>query len=459
MLIKDFIYRKLPVSLQNHACTLYGYLENKKRFNDNFYKQFDFLKVSQWWPLQAIDGYKKELLINLLFSLRKNDYFHKELDCFTDNEILDDPFQVVSNFPIMTKEDVFNYGSKIKCKNISSYLVKTRGTTGTALSIFKSNNDMSSQVAAWFRHRDRFNVSDRDLSVNFTGKAVVPIEQISPPFWRYNKAWNQYLINMQHINQDNIAVIVQFLNSIQPVFYSGYPSIISEVSRLALSNNLHLNVKSRPSVIFCGAENTLDYQYDAMKTWTGAVISALYGLTEGNCNLSQCQYGYYHEDFELCHTELEDEETLPDGKTRGLLIGTGFKLSAFPLVKYRTGDVATKMPDNFKCPCGRQSKVYHSIEGRVDDYVLTPDGKRIMRFDYLFKDTSDIYEAQIVQKVLNCIIIRLKCRNTANLDSLEKVLRYRVGEWISRDINVIFEYPDEIERSSTGKFKAVVNEL
>ncbi len=455
----DIIYKLSPIFLQNIFCTIYGYIEAKKRFRASFKMSFSELTRTEWLDEKSIEYYKKEKLANLIVLSKRIPYYSR---CIDGNSlrIINDPYGALLSIPILIKENItgnfyFFYNKNARHR----YHIKTSGTTGKALSMMRTYDDTSMQWAVWFRHRHRFGVRYKDLSVNFTGKLVVPSNQIKPPFWRYNKAQNQYLINMQHINNKNIGSIVGFLNSISPEFYSGYPSIISEVSRLANNNGLALKNNSKPKVIFCGAENTLDYQNDEISRFTGAIITDQYGLTEGNCNLSKCLHGYYHEDFEFCHVELVDEELLPDGKKKGRLIGTGFFNEAFPLLRYDTGDVAVQMPDDFKCPCGRHSKVFHSIEGRVDDYVLTVDGRKIMRFDYLFKDTSTIEEAQVVQNELNKIIMCIKLRSDENIDTLEKTLRQRVKDIICSQLLVEFSYVDTIEKSSTGKFKAVVNNI
>ena len=44
------------------------------------------------------------------------------------------------------------------------------------------------------RHRSRFGFEFGDKHLSFTGKPVVPLEQIKPPFWRWNKIFNQQLL-------------------------------------------------------------------------------------------------------------------------------------------------------------------------------------------------------------------------------------------------------------------------
>ncbi|WP_312954691.1 hypothetical protein [Stutzerimonas nitrititolerans] len=457
--VLDFVYKLSPVFMQNFLCTAYGYIENKKRYGKHFRDFLFFLRASDYWDHRQRESYQAQALTNLLLGLKRNNYYGVALSKFSSQDIVVNPFAVLAGLPLTEKKDVFQFFNDIRVSAAGGFEVKTSGTTGTSLRIYKTNEDMSAQTACWVRHRERFNVSFRDLSVNFTGKLVVPSRTSKPPFWRYNAAWKQYLVNMQHITRDNINEIVGFLNSIAPVFYSGYPSIIANVASLALEQGLELHASARPKVVFCGAENTLAWQSEAIFRWTGATITDLYGLTEGACNLSKCQHGYYHEDFEICYTELAEPENLADGRIRGKLVGTGFALKAFPLLRYNTGDVAVRMPSSFLCGCGRRGTVYESIEGRVDDYVLTPGGSKVMRFDYLFKDTREIEEVQVVQPLVDSVTFRIKLRKNAEIGLLEDLLTRRFAEWISADMKLNFEYVEDIEKTSAGKFKAVVSLL
>ncbi len=459
MSMKDSIYKVLPISLQNLASSTYGYHQNKYRYNKTYYSHLSFFMSSDFFTNEQRTAYQREKLSSLLLSLKHNDYYSSILEEFNNIEIIDNPVDIIGKIPITSKETIHKYFNEISANVKDAYIVRTSGTTGKALKLMKTSNDMAAQTACWSRHRSRFGIKHKDQSVNFTGKLVVPSNQKKPPYWRYNQAWDQYLVNMQHINKENITSIVGFLNSISPKFYSGYPSIIADVASLAMEMGLELSNSSKPYVIFCGAENTYQWQKDKIEKWTGAIVTDLYGLTEGACNLSRCQYGYYHEDFELCYSELVDVENLESGKKRGKLVGTGFFLEAFPLLRYDTGDIAVQMPEEFLCPCGRHGKIYESISGRVDDYVLTPEGTKIMRFDYLFKDTEEIEEVQVIQKSPSVVLFKIKLRADYSNQEVEKVLNRRFKEWISKSMELKFEYVQYIEKSSTGKFKAVINEL
>lgn len=449
-------YINSPIFIQNFLCTLYGYKESKVRFNKDFDRKLKFLNESQYYSLDNIKIYKENKLKDILLGCTNHPFYRDKFSSISETAILNNPFQILKDFPILNKEDILKFDMKTLV-NENNQIYSTSGTTGKALTICKDKESIAMQWAIWIRHRNRFSINFKDISVNFTGKPIVSESQKEPPYWRYNAFQKQYLISSKHINEQNIEVIVDFLNSIHPKFYSGYPSIISDLSRLALSKGLVL--KNKPDVIFCGAENLLDYQAESINKWTNATITDQYGLTEGNCNFSKCEHGFYHEDFEFCHIELADQEILSDGSIKGRLIGTAFYNKAMPLIRYNTGDIAIFAPPNFKCACGRESQVILSVEGRQDDYLITPDGRRVMRCGYLFRDTFEALEVQIVQEKYGEVIFNAVLSGLGERTDFERKVSDLFKEYISAEMSLIFKYPDSIQKSSTGKFKAILNRI
>jgi phenylacetate-CoA ligase len=67
-----------------------------------------------------------------------------------------------------------------------------------------------------------------------------------------------------------------------------------------------------------------------------------------------------------------------------------------PLIRYRMGDYAAWALDQ-NCVCGSPYPIITQLEGRVDDYLLTADGRRIGRLSTAVKRSPTIHSAQIVQ--------------------------------------------------------------
>jgi phenylacetate-CoA ligase len=249
---------------------------------------------------------------------------------------------------------------------------------------------------------------------------------------------------------------VSFVDAHPFAFFSGYPSSLHVFASLIEENGLRL--ASPPSYVFLGAENTADYQRGAIERVTGARVSDQYGFAEGCGNASCCEQDRYHEDWEFGVLECGEPEAQPDGSTRGRILATGFANDACPFIRYDVGDTATWAPSARKCACGRDSTVIERIEGRNEDYIVTPEGARFMRLDHLWREMHGMREVQAVQREPGAVVIRYVPRQSFHPGD-ELVIRERARSWLSPTMRVEFEQVDEIPRASGGKFKQIVSEL
>jgi phenylacetate-CoA ligase len=458
---KDRLYPHLPVFAQNLACSYYGFREGRVRFNRLFEETLESLERTQHYSASDARAYQDEQVERLIKHAHAHVPYYREvmerlrLKPSDIRKVADLP-----KLPILTKEDVRQNGSRLLAANASKrelIAMHSSGTTGKSLHFFVARAAIALRWAVWWRHRRRFGLQPSDWHVNFTGKRVVPGEQKRPPYWRWNLPTRQALLNMQHLVPDKIPEIAQFLSSHDFAYFSGYPSIVHALAKEMLDAKLELARK--PRVVVTGAENMMAYQRRDIAAVTGAVLTDQYGFSEGCGNASHCTALAYHEDFEVGVLELESATRLPaENAEQGGILATGFGCWEFPFIRYQVGDVGVWADPSSSCECGLRTRRMLRIDGRLDDYVVTPEGRSIMRFDYLFKDTVNIKEAQIVQRVPDEIEIVLVPR-PAYSSKDEEALRALVAEWISPRLRVRFSSVGEIPREPNGKFRAVKSYL
>lgn len=455
-----YIYERLPWPLQNVACNWYGWKEKRLRMGGEFKPLLTWLKNSDYADAEEIKQYQDAQVRKLISYAKLNVPFYQKM--LAENGI--DP-QFISgvncliNLPILTKEDVVkNKQMLISLDADPSCLVKsnTSGTTGTALEFYKTQEAIAFQWAVWWRHRGRFGFNPGAWHANFTARPVVPLNQSKPPYWRLDYFRKQFLISSSHLVPEKARFISEKLKNMRPKYFTGYCSQIAQFASLVES--FPPVEVPRPKFIFLGAENVGDSNKAFIERVTGASVTDQYGFAEGCGNASRCEYGNYHEDWEFGVLECIEPVVHEDGSRTGRIVATGFANQFFPFIRYEVGDTATWAPEDYVCPCGRKSTVLWHIDGRNEDYILTPEGNRVMRWDYLFKNTPTIREAQVVQREYGAVVIRIVPRQPIAENDLNLV-RLTVKDWISPTLNVDFEIVDEIERSASGKFKPVVSEL
>lgn len=447
------IYKKLPVFLQNAACTIKGQLQKKERLGGAFLNIFEELRKTEWYTRDEIKKLQNNKLLETINYCYENIPYYRDL--FNENSLSPSDIKSVDDLkkvPVLTKELVRENFEKLKNPKFKGKIIHmhTSGSTGKSLQFDFSEYANRFKWAIWFRHKARFGVSPSDPYATFTGQVVVPINQKKPPYWRENYSMKQTIFTMHHISEDKVPAIVNRLNKGGFVYYSGYPSILYSLATII--ENVGLQITASPKVIFTGAEALLDYQREKISAVFGCLVTDQYGFSEGCGNASRCEEDLFHEDFEYGILECHNPIINPDGTKTGEILATGFTNLAMPFIRYQVGDTATWIDK--ECSCGRESKTILQINGRNEDYVITPEGNKILRFDYIFKDTVNIVEAQVVQKELGSITIRIVKGNNYSTKE-EALLIKEVHSKISPRLKVSFEYIDKIEREATGKFRAV----
>lgn len=453
------LYDRLPALLQNVACSAVGYRESRIRFGAAFDKRLSWLLETERWSAAQIAAYQDEQLREMVRHAYDTVPFYRAR--MQGAGLAPEDIRTVADLPklpILTKEEVrANHRAMVSSAADAKALVArhTSGTSGKALDFYTSRDGMAFQWAVWWRHRIRFGLEPGTWHVNFTGKPVVPPDRNSGPYWRWNWPVRQVLINMHHLTPEKAPEIAEFLGSRDIPLWTGYPSVVHAF--VVAAQQAGAALKKKPKFVITGAENVLEFQRNDIAGYTGAMLTDQYGFSEGCGNASHCEHVRYHEDFEFGVIERVDIEN-NGGARRAKLVCTGFANPEFPFIRYEVGDMAEWDRDPLVCACGRQSFAFDRIVGRQDDYVVTPEGRRIMRFDYIFKETANVAEAQVVQEKLGEIVIRVVRRAEYN-SADEQRLRGEVARWISPALVVSFEYVNEIERTQSGKFRAVVSRL
>jgi phenylacetate-CoA ligase len=122
-----------------------------------------------------------------------------------------------------------------------------------------------------------------------------------------------------------------------------------------------------------------------------------YGQSEGVGMAMECSRGRMHviPDVGIIEITREDGTPCAPGEV-GELVATTLMNDAMPLVRYRMGDYAAWASDQ-ECQCGDPNPIIQNLEGRLDDYLVTADGRRIGKVFMATAQSVRIHSAQIVQ--------------------------------------------------------------
>lgn len=334
------------------------------------------------------------------------------------------------------------------------YEEHTSGTTGTPLTLWWDR----AAVRGWYalveaRTREWHGVSRHDRWALLGGRLVVAGDRRRPPYWVWNAALHQLYLSAWHLSPASVGDYAGELCRRPPTHLLGYPSALATLARLALDGGHELPT---PRVVLTNAEALLDHQRAVIAEAFGCPVRDSYGLAELVVGASECEAGTQHLWPEVGHVECLGPDDAPtDGE--GDLVATGLLNGAMPLIRYRTGDRVAGPATWDPCACGRGLPTLPRIEGRDDDVVVTPDGRRLGRLDPVFKADLPLVEAQIVQDDLSRLRVRVVASRSLDEGDRRALVR-RVRDHVG-DMEVVIEEVEGIERDPAGKFRAVVSRL
>jgi phenylacetate-CoA ligase len=452
------IYNRLPVFLQNVACSWHGRHLLKTRYNADFNRLLAELNESQWWELDKLKEYQNQKVRELMTHVYENVPYYNRV--MKERNLTPKDFETADDLvkmPILTKEIVRREGNNMVAKNINLHKnavhCHTSGTTGAGLKFWVSLYAINFFWAAAWRHRMRFGVHFLQSHANFGVNLVVPPYQTTPPFWRENRPLNQTYCSIYHLNDKFLDYYVEMLEQRQFVYFAGYPSALYSIADYLRRNNHQLICP--PRVIFTGAEGLLAIQRQRFHDWFNAPSAPSYGLSEGSASCFTCPNGHYHIDMEFGIFESQHIHDTENGYV-GLIIGTGLHNFAQPFIRYSTNDLGTFSLK--KCSCGLNSPILTYIDGRVESYIITPDGRQIGKLDSVFKDILTVHEVQLVQKTKNNIIVKIvPCTGYNNQTEYEIINGLKT--YLGNEISFSIEKVTNIPKTKSGKLRFIISEI
>ena len=447
MSLKESLIRLSPYLVQNTAVTLFNVYQYKIRHGGHytyfreFYEKVDYLNEQD---LNNEILKKKEDFFTYVLS--KSEWYKcQDLKSFEQVRPLE-------------KTDVINNLDKIKTISESEGIVSlTGGTTGASMKVIYTKKDMQERFAILDHFRAQHGYELGKKTAWFSGKNLVTQKDIENSICSHYDFINKIRFYSTFlINEKNFDVYWKSLNEFQPEFLVGFPSSVFEICQIAKAKGLKYTGKAK--VFFPTAETVLAEHRKIITEVLGCKLVDQYASSEGAPFILECSAGNLHIHPLTGIFEVVDEDLNPT--LSGQMLVTSFTTHGTPLIRYRIGDSITLENPSKQCSCGSIFPLVERIEGRTNDYILSPTHGKVNlgNLSNSTKDTKGIVCFQLIQKKIDHIqvyIVVNKEFNSVQESYFISALRERIGNTIQLDIN----YVDRIEKEKSGKFRIVKNLL
>ncbi|WP_372716745.1 phenylacetate--CoA ligase family protein [Novipirellula sp.] len=449
----DQLYARLPVTGQNVAVSTYGLYWNWVRFGPGYkkfvtqYRARDRFSADEWqrWQQMRLNSFLTSVLDIPYYA---NHWSESAKAAARAGQLSDLP--LLEKQPL--RDDVSQFlrpGSRPLRRMIS----RTSGSTGTPIDNHWLWQEVrEARAVREVRSAGWAGVSFAEPRATFSGRFVEPDPHSSGPFHRYNRVERQVYFSAFHLRPDTAHQYVDALRQHRTRWLTGYAVSFYLLAEMILEQKL--DVPKSLQAVVTTSEKVTDEMRDVMQRAFGCRVFEEYSTVENCLFASECEAGNLHVSPDVSVVEILRPDGTPcDPEEPGEVVTTCLMRNYQPFVRYRVGDIATWSA--VPCGCGRSMPVLKEVVGRLEDVLIGPDGRRMVRFHGVFVNQPNVREGQVIQETRTRIRVKVvptEAFTAADVADIQNRVQQRMGE-----VEVVVQPVTEIPRSKAGKFKAVIN--
>lgn len=422
------------------------------RYRQEFHEHRKFIRDSAAFTKQKQEQWRLQRLQQLISDAVENtEYYASKADEFKPTlgkAILDD---TIAQLPVLKKSVFKNrtpefLNRKYRTATVSS----TSGTTGAPVTVQHEAKSLMRRFAFYHDNLNRLGIPSGAPSVRLSGRILSPPSDPRP--YLYNPFEKQYFVSTYHLHPRNANVLSDFLHEAEPVFVDGYPSAIVQLLEIA-SQSRPLPASLRFAIT---TAETLDPDViGRIEAFSGVKVRDYYSASEGLPFIQMCPHGTYHARWQSGIFEVENRGVY-SREGSGNLVVTSFVQDRMPLIRFETGDWVDGLQIDNNCICGLSGPVVGGVLGRVEDLVVTRDGRKIGMFSYRTLKTIDgLGETQIIQEDVDRFTVKSVGVNLHDIGSIKQNISEKFMAVLGYEVEVDLASVDDIPRGPNGKLRLV----
>ncbi len=420
-------------------------------FNIPLTKTRNILEKTTQLSKDSIEKIQQEKLQNLLAFSVENSTYYKNLEITLDQK---NPLENLKKFPILTKEILKKQTPAILTQP-KEKLIKngSSGSTGEQTIVYWSKKEQTINRATqmlWWKWAN-YTIGDLLIQTGITPNRI-GLKKYKDFFFR-----TKYIQAFSHDSKE-IALFLKSLNPKKEYTLAGYASSLFVFSKIAKEKNIDVKIKS---AISWGDKLFAHYRTSIFEAF-GCKTYETYGSAEGFMIGAQKDLDYLYIMSTNVFVEVVDDygNEVEDG-TLGNVLVTNLNGYAMPLIRYKIGDLAIKLPRN-KYPEKTELNlpIFEKIIGRDTDIIKTPSGNYMVvhSFTGIFEHIPEIKQFCVIQNNLSGIEIQYIKAGNFEESILEKI-KLAIENYLNEPFEIFFEEVNEIKPTPSGKPQLIISNL
>jgi phenylacetate-CoA ligase len=432
----------------------------------NTMRRFRELQSSQYRPAEELKNLQTRKLRRLLRTAARHCPFHARRFREAGLNVNDPSLSIddLRRLPLLTRDDIREHLADLTWASCpgGAQPYSTGGSSGEPLKFYFDRARQSADWAARWRARSWWNVRPGDSEILLWGAPVELKAQDRLRIWR-DRLLNQQLLSAFEMTAARMDAYIAALQSCCPVCIYGYPSSLALLARYALDDRgLALGQLGSPRLqaVFVTGEVLIERDRQALEQAFGAPAVIEYGCRDGGLLACQCRAGLLHVPDENVIVEVLGPDGRPAAPSEsGEVVVTNLDCRALPMIRYRTGDLASPGPG--RCHCGLTSTTLLEVTGRKTDQIVCPgpDGLKRMHalsLIYVLREADGLRQFRITQRSLDSLDVEVVPGPAFTPDVEQTVLR-GLRQRLGPQMKVQLARREHIPPTASGKHACVVS--
>ncbi len=419
------------------------YMAAVRAFNSLPYSQ---MREIQWFRLVRL----------IEFAYNNNPYYRELYDKHGVDPRKISGFEDFAKLPFLLKSEIKEKHERmISAGKWRLSQRKTSGSTGTPLKFVKDIEALAYMNAVMHDVYSWHGIKIGDRQARIWAIPNEPRRKILIFF--KDLLQNRTRLNSFDVSDDTSRKFYRKLLRFKPAFLYGVPSYILDFGRRL--KRLGLNPAACGfKVIIVTGEILYKEQAEEIKELFESPLANEYGTTECGIIAFSCTKGNLHLMNHNLYVEIIDPRTgreVSEGET-GEIVLTELHAFSMPFIRYRLGDRAVRRPG--KCECGLELPMLAHVEGRLEDMITTPEGKKVAGGMLYYTLVKGIQQFKAYQRAID----RLEILIVRAPDFSDKILSDLYSQWrryLGEKMKIEVKFVDSIPPDRSGKFRYFVPEI
>ncbi len=374
-----------------------------------------------------------------------------------------DALDVLASLPIITKKDLNSQPKLFKSSEPVKgvYENSTGGSTGQPLQILqdKAYFDWASGTKYLFYEWAGWKPGEKILQIwgsqrDVLGQTATLKSRIS------SRLRKMRMLDAFKISPKDVPKYIDAIDSYRPSVLECYVDAAYTIAKEMIRQGLKPKHQVKGVLVSAG---TLYPEFDSVirEAFRAPIINR-YGSREAGDIACTCPKGRIHVNPFTHYVEIVDKNGKRIEEGTGRVILTLLRNYTMPLIRYEIGDLATIIPQETSCPCGRDWQTLERVDGRTGSLFYKKDGTSISPLFFVHfvgvVHNSGLFEKyQIVQEDYGRILIKLVLAEGVQSfgdvvqRSLEKI-RADFRKVLGEEVEILFSFEEEIPTLSSGKY-------